>query len=142
MPIHNQKFREIVFQLIYSADFSGDNDEEMIPFMMQQLAVTKNVMRQAIERKKAVEERKQILDEMIAKTAVAYAFERITRAEKNILRLAAFELFFDPAIPPKVTIAEAIRLTRKFATPEGAAFVNAILDALYHNQKKDGLSKG
>ena len=45
--------------------------------------------------------------------------------------MGVFELLFDPLIPPKVAIAEAIRLSRKFNTPESASFVNALLDHLY-----------
>jgi len=134
MPIPQQKFREIVFQLIYSADFSGSSDEDMTSFMMQQLAVTKKVMRDAFERKKEVELKREELDSLVAKASVAYAFERITRTELNIIRLALYELLYDSKVPPKVAIAEAIRLARKFASPEGAAFVNAILDTFY--QKK------
>jgi transcription antitermination protein NusB len=135
MPIPRQKFREIVFQLVYSSDFSEVEDADMIPFMMQQLMVTKKVMCLALERKKAIESKREEIDQLVAKTATAYNFERITRAEKNILRLTVFELLYDASIPQKVVIAEAIRLARKFATPEGAAFVNAILDTLYQGSK-------
>jgi len=52
-----------------------------------------------------------------------------------------YELFFETeTLPPKVAIAEAIRLTRKFSSPESASFVNAILDAAYQEilgQKSD-----
>jgi N utilization substance protein B len=47
------------------------------------------------------------------------------------LRLGIFEIFFDSEIPAKVAIAEAIRLCRKFGTPESSQFVNAILDGVY-----------
>lgn len=131
MPIPQQKFREIVFQLIYSGDFAGSTDEEMTSFMMQQFAVTKKVVREAIERQKLVEAKRDDLDLQIKNASVAYDFDRITRIERNILRLSLYELLFDQTIPPKVVIAEGIRLARKFASPEGANFVNAILDSIY-----------
>lgn len=131
MAIPQQKFREIVFQLIYSSDFSEVSDADMTPFLMEQLAVAKSVMRLALERKSEVEAKRDEIDQLIAATSQAYDFERITRTEKNILRLAIFELRYDASIPSKVAIAEAIRLARKFASPQGAAFVNAILDSLY-----------
>jgi len=138
MAIPQQKFREIVFQLIYSADFIESDDEEMIKLMMEQLSVTKKVVREAIARKRLVEEKRPELDQSIAKVSQGYDFERITRTERNILRLALFELLYDPSIPPKVVIAESIRLARKFSSPEGAAFVNAIIDALYKTQTGRG----
>src|SRR5690606_29501809 len=66
-------------------------------------------------------------------------FERIPRVERNILRLAVFELLHDPSVPPTVAIAEAIRLTRKFATPEAATFINAVLDAIFKMQRGEAV---
>jgi N utilization substance protein B len=131
MAIPQQKFREIVFQLIYSADFIDASEEDLTALMMEQLLVTKKVMREATLRKDQVQEKREEIDRLIAETSHQYAFERITRAERNIIRLAFFELLHDPSIPPKVVLAEAVRLTRKFGSPEGGAFVNAIVDEFY-----------
>ncbi len=131
MALSQQKFREIVFQVLYSSDFADIRDEDMIPFIMGQLLVTKKAVGLAIQRKQAIQKNLLEIDRQIAEVSEAYAFERIPRIERNILRLGVFELFYDEKIPPKVAMAEAIRLSRKFATPEGATFVNAILDALY-----------
>ena len=130
MALPQQKFREIVFQLLYSEEMAQAADEDMIPFMMQQLAVAKSAMRQAHERLRAIVAKKGEIDALIAATSKEYEESRITRVEKNILRLAIFELRYDQEIPPKVAISEAIRLARKFGTPEGGAFVNAILDEI------------
>lgn len=128
MPISPQKQREILFQLLYSADFSAE--EEVVEMIMGQLAVTKKIVREgAIEMKKILEKREE-LDQAIAQAAQAYEFERIPRVERTILRLGLYELTYSPNVPPKVAIAEAIRLCRKFATPEAAGFVNAVMDAV------------
>jgi N utilization substance protein B len=133
MALSQQKFREIVFQLLYSFDFSEAEQEDICALMMYQLAITKKILLQALERKEKVQKRLSEIDRLIAESSVSYDFQRIPRIEKNILRLGAYELLFDDEIPPKVSIAEAIRLSRKFATPEGATFVNAVLDAIYKN---------
>ncbi|MGE5195718.1 MAG: transcription antitermination factor NusB, partial [Anaerolineae bacterium] len=137
MGLPKQKFREIVFQLIFSHDLSRADDEDSAFFMMRQLAVTKKIMREAIERQHRVCDKIGELDLLIAKHSLAYKFERIPRVERNILRLGVFEILYDEEIPPPVAIAEAIRLSRKFATPEGATFVNAVLDAIYQFFKKE-----
>ncbi|MGC1879413.1 MAG: transcription antitermination factor NusB [Rhabdochlamydiaceae bacterium] len=129
MPISPQKFREIVFQLLYSDDFGGC--AEVVEMIMSQLAVTKKTVREACEIKEKILEKKTQIDELICKHSESYDFERIPRVERNVIRLGAYEILFSSDTPPKVAIAEAIRLTRKFATPEAAAFVNAILDSLY-----------
>jgi N utilization substance protein B len=70
------------------------------------------------------------LDAKISAASKEYQFDRISSVEKNALRLGAFEMLCDDEVPPKVAIAEAIRLCRKFATAESAQFVNAILDGV------------
>lgn len=132
MPLPPQKFREAVIQILYSKDFTGD-DEEMVPFMMQELKTTRKAMLEAQARVGEVLAKLPEIDAKIGAASTEYTFERISRVEKTILRLGLFELLFDPAIPPKVAIAEAIRLCRKFGTPESAQFVNAILDGVYKN---------
>lgn len=130
MSIPQQKFREVVFQLLYSQDFAGSDEKDLIEMVMQQLTVTKKVVRLGLERAQAVRAKQEEIDRLIGESSHSYEFDRIPKVEVNILRVGAFELLYDEAIPPKVAIAEAIRLARKFATPEGANFVNAVLDAI------------
>lgn len=131
MAVTQQKFREILFQLLYSQDFADNEKEDIIPFLMAEHEVTKKTIYQAQEKQRAVMEKKEAVDKLITEASHAYAFGRIPGIERNILRLGVYEICFDSTIPPKVAIAEAIRLARKYATPEGSTFVNAILDAIY-----------
>jgi len=130
MPLPPQKFREAVLQILFSTDF-GKESEEMVPFMMQELSTTRKAMLEAHARVDQILAKLPEIDAVITAASTEYSFERISRVEKTILRLALFELTSDPSIPPLVAIAEAIRLCRKFGTPESAQFVNAILDGVY-----------
>jgi transcription antitermination protein NusB len=135
MAVPRQKFREIVFQLLYSHDFAESDEKDMTSFMMHEFAVSKKTVRLAVEQKNLIQLKQDAIDRLISQVSKAYDFERISRVERNILRLGAFELIYEASVPPKVAITEAIRLTRKFGSPEGAAFVNAILDAIYTEEK-------
>ncbi len=134
MPISPHKQRELVFILVYSDDFNSADEADMTKLLMHELEVTKKVMKIAHEEKLLIQEKILEIDEHIKQHSKAYEFERIPRVERNILRLAVYELMFSKTVPPKVAIAEAIRLSRKFATAESATFVNAILDAIYQIQ--------
>lgn len=131
MAVPQQKFREIVFQLLFSHDMGQPTDEDMLKLMVKELSVTKNVVREAQQRVESIIAKLDQIDPMIKANAVTYEFSRIQVVEKNILRLALYELCYDERIPPKVAIVEAMRLAKKFSTPESALFVNAILDAIY-----------
>lgn len=135
MPLPPQKFREAVFQILYAKDFDSSSETEIVPFMMQELKTTRRAMGEACQKANEILAKLSEIDEKITQASTEYHFERISRVEKTLLRLGLFELAYDSAIPPKVAIAEAIRLCRKFGTPESAQFVNAILDGIF---KKDG----
>lgn len=135
MSLPAQKFREIVFQMLYSYDMGRATDEHMVDLLSEQLSVTKKSVKEAQARVRKILENLEDIDTLIAKTSHSYAFERIQSVEKNILRMSVFELLFDDSIPEKVAIVEAMRLATKFSTRESASFVNAILDALYQSSK-------
>jgi N utilization substance protein B len=139
MAIAPQKLREIVFQLLYSRDMADAESADLLPLMMHELAVTRRIVQQALDRVDLIRAELPTIDQQIGDMASSYEFERIPRVERNILRLAVFELLYDPSVPPKVAIAEAIRLTRKFATPEAATFINAVLDAIFKMQKGEAV---
>jgi N utilization substance protein B len=131
MALSPQKFREMVFQLLYSKDMGNSEEELMLELMMNELAISKRNVKLAQERVTQILDLLPTIDPKIASVSHSYDFDRIQAVTKNILRLGVFELLFDDAIPPKVAIAEAMRLARKFGTPESATFVNALLDQLY-----------
>lgn len=131
MSLSPQKFREMVFQLLYSHDIGHPNEDLMIELMMAELVVSKKNVRLALDKVYRILDKLPDIDSRITAVSTSYAFDRIQSVTKNILRVAVFELFFDEEIPPKVAIAEAMRLSRKFGTPESANFVNALLDHLY-----------
>lgn len=131
MAVPQEKQREIVFQMLYGYDIGRAGDEEMVNLLMKELAVTKKAVLDAQERVRRIAVILPELDQMIQAASQSYKFDRIQTVERNVLRLGLYEIFFDDQIPVKVAISEAIRLTRKFGTPESAGFVNAILDSLY-----------
>lgn len=141
MSLPAQKFREIVFQMLYSYDMGRATDENMVDLLCSELAVTKKSVKEAQVRVHKILENLEEIDALITKTSHSYAFERIQSVERNILRMSVFELLFDPAIPEKVAIVEAMRLARKFSTKESATFVNAILDVLFKSSKGQAIDE-
>ena len=59
-----------------------------------------------------------------------WTLDRMAVVDRNVLRMAAYEILYRMDIPPSVTINEAIELAKKFGTDESGAFVNGILDSL------------
>lgn len=135
MAIGPQRFREIVFQILYSYDLGGKGNDAIIPLLMKELSTSKRVILEAKEIADRIVLVLPKLDALIAGVSHSYEFHRIQTVERNVLRLGAYELLFEPQLPPKVAIAEAMRICSKFTTPEAARFVNAILDILYKRNR-------
>jgi N utilization substance protein B len=70
------------------------------------------------------------LDEIIASSAQNWQLKRMATVDRNILRMATYELLFEEDIPIKVSINEAINLAKKFGDAESGKFVNGILDKI------------
>ena len=68
------------------------------------------------------------LDRYIEEASEHWKISRITYVDKNILRLATYEMLYSEEIPPKVAIDEALELAKKFGAEESKDFINGILD--------------
>jgi transcription antitermination protein NusB len=70
------------------------------------------------------------LDDIIQNASKNWRLDRMSRVDRNILRLATYELRHCDNVPVKVIINEAVELAKRFGTGESAAFVNGVLDRI------------
>ena len=70
------------------------------------------------------------IDELIEKFSEHWRLDRISIIDRNILRMAIFELLFREDIPPRVTLNEAIDLGKRFGSEDSSSFINGILDRI------------
>ena len=79
---------------------------------------------------RGVLEHRDAIDEQIKKHARNWDFHRIAAVDRNIMRLAIFEMLYREDIPPIVSINEAVDIAKKFSTEDSGKFVNGILDKI------------
>ena len=77
-----------------------------------------------------ISENLQTLDNIITKCSINWKFNRISKIDRNILRIAVYELLFLKDVPGKVAINEAIEIAKKFGTEDSGSFINGILDKI------------
>ena len=70
------------------------------------------------------------LDRLIERYSENWRLDRINMIERNLLRMALFELLYCEEIPPKVTINEAIDLGKRYGSEESGSFINGLLDRI------------
>lgn len=123
--------RELAVQCLYQVDVTGDASPEAVAaFWETQTDVPAATQRFAEELIQGVLEHRRELDEKISRYAEHWDLDRIAIVDRNILRLAIYEMMFRNDIPPVVSINEAIEIAKKFSTRESGAFVNGILDRI------------
>ena len=76
------------------------------------------------------------LDEIIGTTANGWSVDRMSLVDLTILRLAVWEILYDPDVPENVSVAEALELTERYSDPEDKPFVNGILGTIVREQNK------
>jgi N utilization substance protein B len=77
------------------------------------------------------------IDDAIQSASRNWRLERMSRVDRNILRLATCELRQSPDVPVKVILNEAVELAKRFGTADSPAFVNGILDRIAHQLRRD-----
>ncbi len=80
------------------------------------------------------------IDALIERFSSNWKVSRMSGVDRNILRIAVFELMGCPDIPTRVTLNEAIDIGKRFGTEESGAFINGILDSINQAVEKEGLS--
>jgi N utilization substance protein B len=78
-----------------------------------------------------LEEKLPEIDRIIAQRAEGWRLERLHSVDRNILRLAVYELCYREDIPPQVAINEAVELAKKYGGEHSPAFINGILDRIW-----------
>jgi transcription antitermination protein NusB len=134
MSLPNQKRREMIFQILFCLDLNDLTGEDLISFFMKYLKVTKKSVVSALQVAMDVFYQNDRFDAIIKEKVEEYSLERISKVEKNLLRLSLYELLRDDKISPSIIIAEGVRLCRKFGSPESAKFIHAILDAVIKSE--------
>ncbi len=128
-----RKAREIAVQILYQADVAGVPFAEAFTTYEGYFNPSPKVLSFAKELVNGVAEKQAEIDAIIERFSKHWKLSRMSAIDRNILRLATYELLFRPDIPPKVSINEAVELAKAFGTDESASFVNGILDAIYKN---------
>jgi N utilization substance protein B len=121
--------RQLALQALYQRDVAGEFD---IPVraLLQLIATSEEVDEFALRLVEGVLANEKEIDEMIAAVSEHWRVERLSKVDRNILRLAVYELLDTPDVPVNVVINEAIEIARRFGAEGSTVFVNGVLDAV------------
>jgi len=125
------KARERALQALYQIDVAAtDLDEALSRFWKSFEPVEREVMELAEELVRGVARHRRPIDEAIEGVSENWRLDRMARVDRNILRLAVFELAHRNDAPVKVVLDEAIELGKKYGSESSGAFINGVLDKI------------
>lgn len=123
--------REAAVQYLFQRDLNGSEKEDSSAFWELRPA-TSNVRAFGQNLIDGVLAHQAQIDERIKNCAENYELHRIAAVDRNILRVAIYEMLFCEETPPVVSINEAIEIAKRFGNEESSRFVNGILDRIRH----------
>lgn len=120
--------RELALMILYELEFRPGDVRDLLADFWKERPALPEVREFADSLVGGVTAHLSAIDETIAKNAAHWSLARIAPVERNILRLATYELLQRYDIPERVVINEAIELAKMYGSEESGAFVNGILD--------------
>jgi N utilization substance protein B len=132
-----RKGREAALQMLYQMEASGVSAEQAIHLFWSNLGSGREGEEFANVLVRGCEREHSHLDELIRGVSQHWRLERMTRVDRNILRLATFELLRLEEIPRRVTLNEAVELAKRYGSDSSAGFVNGVLDKIASDLRKE-----
>ena len=140
--------RSAAMQMIFEKVSGGQGGEETLKMVYDELRENGIPGERAVGKKDPDEEDRAYisdafngvmehldeLDEIIGKTAKGWPLDRMSLVDLTILRLAVWEILYNPDVPANVSVAEALELTERYSDPADKPFVNGILGTIVRGQ--------
>jgi N utilization substance protein B len=131
-----RKAREAALQALYKIELAKSPIATAVEEMRDHSDLTSELNDYAEKIVRSVRQDQAAIDRMLAAIILEYDYDRVALVDKNVMRIASYELFQEPAIPPAVTINEAIEISRKYSTFESGKFVNGVLGKVLEQSPK------
>ena len=125
-----RKARIVALQALYEVDSVGHKVEEVVTQLLAKGDLSEENGAFVCELVSGVIQNKEKIDLNIQNFAPAWPIEQIPVIDRNILRLAIFEILLDNKVPVKVAINEAVELAKNFGSDSSARFVNGVLGSV------------
>lgn len=134
---NRRKSRELAMQALFYMDMNRNDSNEFLERFCINFTPSKKARPFFLKLVKGVIQAKPEIDSVIETFSDNWKISRMACVDRNIMRIAVYELLYCQDIPSKVSINEAIDVGKKFGTEESGAFINGILDSIHIALKKN-----
>jgi len=137
-----RKARNLAIQALYEIDSVNHDPDATLEHLFQEIPLTDDSASFATAIVKGVLRYKEKLDGQIQRFAPTWPVAQISIIDRNILRLAIYEILIDNKVPEKVAINEAVELAKNYGGENSPKFINGVLGALSATITKENPKQG
>jgi len=133
--------RELAMQALFCMDMQNNSSPQMLEHFCDCFRPSKKSHPFFMKLVNGVLETRNTIDALIERFSQNWKINRMSCVDRNVMRIAVFEMLYCDDIPPKVSINEAVDIGKKFGSEESGAFINGIMDGIREALDKDGMLK-
>jgi N utilization substance protein B len=133
--------RELAMQALFYMDMQNKASPQMLEHFCETFRPSKKSEAFFFKLVSGVLETRVEIDALIERFSKNWKINRMSCVDRNVMRIAVYELLHCEDIPPKVSINEAVDVGKKFGTEESGAFINGIMDSIRTALEKEGTLK-
>ena len=126
-----RRAREIALQVLYQLEIGQGVPQEALTVYFENFRPSEKTREFCQRLIEGISHHREKIDRLIEENAENWTLKRMAVVDRNILRLATFELMHCPDIPFKASLNEAIELAKKYGNEDSGAFINGILDKVH-----------
>ncbi len=129
--------REAALRVLFQVEVGRDEVDAAIAYNASELDLDEKALRFMEKLVRGVIKHLAELDDLLNSYAVDWTVERMAYVDRNVLRLAAFEMLYDDETPAGVAINEAVELAKRYGTDDSGKFVNGILGNIARTRRAE-----
>lgn len=129
---NRRKSRELALQVLFQGEFVSQlSVEDRLSYFIQSFPIDESILTYARTVLNGIEENREKIDAKISSLSQNWKLERMSLVDRNILRMAIYEITIGKGAPPKVAVNEAIELAKQYSSEESFQFINGILNRAF-----------
>jgi N utilization substance protein B len=132
-----RKAREHTLRILFQMEFEDSIPNEALDQYWKSMKTTPEIKEYSTWLAEGIASNQKTIDSLIQSVSKNWRISRMALIDRNILRMAVFELLYEDDIAPAIIINEAIEIARRYSGDEAATFVNGILDAVRKSLEKE-----
>ncbi len=129
-----RKAREVAFKVLFQVDLVQADPQQAFELLLGETPLAEKDQLFAWTLVKGSVEKMPEIDKLLADLSKEWTIQRMSSVDRNLLRLAAYEMIYE-AEKPAVAIDEALEISKRYSEPASVGFINAILDRI--KEQKD-----